>query len=224
MIQINYVREHMAFMEYAADNNLRSAEVLVWEALFHIMNQHARGNGWPDGYVRIKNERLMFYAPVSFDAFNRARKKLTELGLISYIPGIRNSEVPMYRMHYLTGEGRDRENGDGGMPPAPAAKAWPDRNGDSARSGNVNRNGDADRSGNVDRSRDTEHWVDSERSADHMRQRNADGNVEKSPDRYADKNADSTADKHANKKPAKDRHQYINYNQKRNETKRNVYV
>ena len=180
MAQVNYVREHIAFKEYAADNSLRSAETLVWEALFHIMNQHARGNDWPDGYVRIRNERLMFYAPVSFDAFNRARKKLVELGLISYIPGLRNSEVPRYQMHYLTAEDRNQECGDEGMPPALAAAEWPDRSGDMERTA----------------------------------ERGRDGNADSSADMPTDKNADKNADKNT----AKDRHQYINYNQ--NETER----
>lgn len=99
---VNYVKEHIAFIEYAADNNLRPNEILVWEALFHVMNQRANGNYWPDGFIRVKNDRLLTYAPIGFDSLARARNSLAQRGLISYKPGKKNSEVPMYELHYLT--------------------------------------------------------------------------------------------------------------------------
>ena len=99
---VNYVKENIAFIEYAADNNLRPNEILVWQALFHIMNQRSNGNYWPDGFIRVKNDRLLTYAPIGFDSLSRARNALAQRGLISYKPGKKNSEVPMYEMHYLT--------------------------------------------------------------------------------------------------------------------------
>lgn len=99
---VNYVREHNAFIEYAADNGLRPNEILVWESLFHIMNQRANGNYWPDGFIRVKNDRLLTYAPIGFDSLSRARNALAQRGLISYRPGKRNTDVPMYELHYLT--------------------------------------------------------------------------------------------------------------------------
>ena len=99
---VNYVKEHEAFIEYAADNNFRPNEILVWEALFHIMNQRANGNYWPDGFIRVKNDRILTYAPIGFDSLARARNTLAQRGLISYKPGKKNSEVPMYELHYLT--------------------------------------------------------------------------------------------------------------------------
>lgn len=99
---VNYVKEHNAFIEYAADNGLRPNEILVWESLFHIMNQRANGNYWPDGFIRVKNDRLLTYAPIGFDSLSRARNALAQRGLISYRPGKRNTDVPMYELHYLT--------------------------------------------------------------------------------------------------------------------------
>ena len=99
---VNYVKEHTAFIEYAADNGLRPNEILVWEALFHIMNQRANGNYWPDGFIRVKNDRLLTYAPIGFDSLSRARNALAQRGLIAYKPGKRNTDVPMYELHYLT--------------------------------------------------------------------------------------------------------------------------
>lgn len=99
---VNYVKENIAFLEYAADNNLRPNEILVWQALFHIMNQRSNGNYWPDGFIRVKNDRLLTYAPIGFDSLSRARNALAQRGLIAYKPGKKNSEVPMYELHYLT--------------------------------------------------------------------------------------------------------------------------
>lgn len=99
---VNYVKEHNAFIEYAADNGLRPNEILVWESLFHIMNQRANGNYWPDGFIRVKNDRLLTYAPIGFDSLSRARNALAQRGLISYKPGKKNADIPMYELHYLT--------------------------------------------------------------------------------------------------------------------------
>lgn len=99
---VNYVKENIAFIEYAADNNLRPNEILVWQALFHIMNQRSNGNYWPDGFIRVKNDRILTYAPIGFDSLSRARNALAQRGLISYKPGKKNAEVPMYELHYLT--------------------------------------------------------------------------------------------------------------------------
>lgn len=99
---VNYVAEHKAFIEYASNEGLSSSERLVWYALIHIMNSRAKGANWPDGFIRIPNERLLTYLPLSFDAMAKARNRLIQRGLISFIKGARNSAIPMYEMHYLT--------------------------------------------------------------------------------------------------------------------------
>lgn len=99
---VNYVKEHIAFIEYAADNGLSSGERLVWYALLHIMNQRANGANWPDGFIRIKNDRILTYAPLGFDAMAKARNSLQQRGLLSYKRGNRNTDTPMYELHYLT--------------------------------------------------------------------------------------------------------------------------
>ena len=99
---VNYIKEHETFIEYAIEERLSSAEREVWTTLFYIMKSKARGANWPDGFIKVPNERLLSLVPFGFDAMARARNKLMERGLISYIKGARNSEVPMYQMHYLT--------------------------------------------------------------------------------------------------------------------------
>ena len=99
---VNYIAEHKAFIEYASNEGLSSGERLVWYGLVHIMNSRAKGVNWPDGFIRIPNERLLTYVPLSFDTMARARNKLIQRGLISFVKGSRNSAIPMYQMHYLT--------------------------------------------------------------------------------------------------------------------------
>lgn len=110
---VNYVNESKAFMEYAADNGLSGNEMLVWLALFHVMNQRANGVNFPDGFIRVKNDRLLTYAPMGYDALSRARNGLIQKGLISYVSGRRNQVQPMYEMHYLTANNSFvRDDGD----------------------------------------------------------------------------------------------------------------
>ena len=98
---VNYVREHIRFIEYASDEKLSSSERLLWYALMHIMNQRAEGNVWPEDYVRISNERLLSLCPLKFDTMASARNKLKQRGLIEVEPGDKNKKSPAYRMIYF---------------------------------------------------------------------------------------------------------------------------
>ena len=102
MPYVNYIREHMAFIEYASDNGLSGNERLLWYALMHIMNQRAQGANYPDGFIRIANKRLLSYAPMQFDAMAKARNALQQRGLIEFTHGKRNAEMPMYKMNYFS--------------------------------------------------------------------------------------------------------------------------
>lgn len=99
---VNYVKEHITFIEYASDNGLSSNERLLWYALIHEMNRRAIGTNWPDGYIRIANKRLLSLLPIGFDAMAKARNSLAQRGLLSFQHGRKNAELPMYQMHYLT--------------------------------------------------------------------------------------------------------------------------
>lgn len=102
MPYVNYIREHVAFIEYASDNGLSGNERLLWYALMHIMNQRAQGANYPDGFIRIANKRLLSYAPMQFDAMAKARNALQQRGLIEFAHGKRNAEMPMYKMNYFS--------------------------------------------------------------------------------------------------------------------------
>ena len=123
MVKVNYVREHMRFMEYAVDAELTLAERTLWYVLMHIFNRRARGSEWPDGFVGIGNRRLMLYCGIGFDALAKARAGLRRRGLIDYVEGRRNAREPAYRMNYFTVEAGDRP-GEG-----PEEEAWEDEDG-----------------------------------------------------------------------------------------------
>ena len=116
---VNYVREHIRFIEYASDEKLSSSERLLWYALMHIMNQRAEGNVWPDDFVRISNERLLSLCPLKFDTMASARNKLKQRGLIEVEPGDKNKKSPAYRMIYFYPfpSTPPDEQGDGGCYP-----------------------------------------------------------------------------------------------------------
>lgn len=99
---VNFVKEHIGFMEYAADRGLSSNERLLYYALLHIFNQRANGGAWPDGYIPISVDRLMTYLPCGYNAMARARNALVQHGLLSYRKGNKNADAPMYQLHYLT--------------------------------------------------------------------------------------------------------------------------
>ncbi len=98
---VNYVREHIRFIEYATDENVTASERLLWYALMHIMNQRAQGNVWPDDLIRISNDRLLTYCPMKFDTMVAARNKLVQRGLLEYVRGERNKQSPAYRVIYF---------------------------------------------------------------------------------------------------------------------------
>lgn len=98
---VNYVREHVQFIEYATDEMLSSSERLLWYGLMDIMNSRAQGNIWPDEFIRIDNNRLCSKAGIKYDALVEARNKLKQRGLIDYMPGERNRKNPTYKMNYF---------------------------------------------------------------------------------------------------------------------------
>lgn len=98
---VNFVREHIRFMEYAADEKLTASERLLWFALMHIMNQRAQGKVWPDDFIRIANDRLLTYCPMKIDTLAKARNGLKQRGLMEFEKGDRNKKSPAYRMIYF---------------------------------------------------------------------------------------------------------------------------
>lgn len=102
MAAVNYVTEHKAFIVYAQDNGLSGPERLLWYALIHLMNERAKGDQWPDGFIRLPNTTVLGLVPYGEDTLITVRNKLKQRGLIEYVPGRKKAEIPMYRVHYFS--------------------------------------------------------------------------------------------------------------------------
>lgn len=94
MCNVNYLIEIRRFNTFAARTRLPASAQLLWYKLIEIMNQHARGGDWCDGFLRIDNPYLLAYFPMSATALADARRTLCEAGLLEYIPGERSARRP----------------------------------------------------------------------------------------------------------------------------------
>ena len=102
MCNVNYLIEIRRFNTFAARTRLPASAQLLWYKLIEIMNQHARGSDWCDGFLRIDNPYLLAYFPMSATALADARRTLCESGLLEYIPGEKKRTPPAYRLHYFS--------------------------------------------------------------------------------------------------------------------------
>ena len=102
MCNVNYLIEIRRFNTFAARTRLPASAQLLWYKLIEIMNQHARGGAWCDGFLRIDNPYLLAYFPMSATALADARRTLCKAGLLEYIPGEKKRTPPAYRLHYFS--------------------------------------------------------------------------------------------------------------------------
>ncbi len=102
MCNVNYLIEIRRFNTFAARTRLPASAQLLWYKLIEIMNQHARGGDWCEGFLRIDNPYLLAYFPMSATALADARRTLCEAGLLEYIPGEKKRTPPAYRLHYFS--------------------------------------------------------------------------------------------------------------------------
>lgn len=107
-MKVNFVSEFNAIMRYARNNGLSSRERLLWIGLFTVANDRAIYNeqtgeyDWPEGYISIPNGELTLQTTLNKRGIETVRESLKELGVIEYIPGARNTQVPRYKLNYLT--------------------------------------------------------------------------------------------------------------------------
>lgn len=99
---ISFIRESTAFLKYAAQNGLTGPERELWHVLMHLFNENARGNQFPDGFIRLPNKMILALVSYTDDTLSKARNRLAQRGLIEYVRGSRREDVPMYRMIWLT--------------------------------------------------------------------------------------------------------------------------
>ena len=113
---VNYIREHEWFIEYAADEGLTPNDVALYDAILYFVNRKAEGNEWPDDFIRIRNDRLLPFCHMGFDAMARSRNKLKQKGVIDFLNGNRNSEAPAYKILYKCLEEKSFPQDDGFYP------------------------------------------------------------------------------------------------------------
>lgn len=113
---VNYIREHEWFIEYAANEGLTPNDIALYDAILRQVNRRAEGNYWPDDFTRIRNDVLLLYCRMGFDAMARSRNKLKQKGIIDFIPGNRNSEAPAYKIEYKCLERESYPQGAGVYP------------------------------------------------------------------------------------------------------------
>ncbi len=106
MAIVNYVKESKAFIAYASDNKITANEFVLWHALFHIFNQRATSNVWPDGFVPVSNSKLLSFTTFgcgnsALETLRKSRDRLIQRGLIEYRAGERNKRNPMYRIIFF---------------------------------------------------------------------------------------------------------------------------
>lgn len=97
---MNFVKAMLAFQDYAAREALSANEVMLFLALFRVMNDRF----WPQGMQKITNNQLLahttFYGSKRDDTLREARKRLAERGLIAFEPGDRRSRQPSYAIRW----------------------------------------------------------------------------------------------------------------------------
>ena len=113
---VNYIREHEWFIEFAADEGLTPNDVALYDAILYFVNRKAEGNEWPDDFIRIRNDRLLPFCHMGFDAMARSRNKLKQKGVIDFLNGNRNSEAPAYKILYKCMEEKSFPQDDGFYP------------------------------------------------------------------------------------------------------------
>ena len=95
---MNFVKAMLAFQDYAAREALSANEVMLFLALFRVMNDRY----WPRGMQKITNNQLLahttFYGTKRDETLRENRQKLADRGLIAFAPGDRRAKQPEYRI------------------------------------------------------------------------------------------------------------------------------
>lgn len=108
MSNVNFVSEFNLLMRYSRNNGLSARERLLWIALFTIANdravydENAKEYDWPDGFISIPNGELNLYSTLDKRGIETVRNSLKQRGLIDFVPGMRNKQVPQYKINYLS--------------------------------------------------------------------------------------------------------------------------
>lgn len=106
MAIINYISECKAFCDYASEERLNDNEVVLWHALFNLVNLRATSNSWPEAFIPITNAKVLSMTPwgsgnAAVEKLRRTRDRLVQRGLLAYEAGERRKRAPMYQLRYF---------------------------------------------------------------------------------------------------------------------------
>lgn len=102
MITVNYMFQFNAFMNYISDFKISPACCYLWLVLLYLFSKRSTGDQWYEGFLEISDKKILTYWQQSVDSLLTNRKKLQQLGLIDFIPGIHNKRNAQYKLIYFT--------------------------------------------------------------------------------------------------------------------------
>jgi hypothetical protein len=94
MCNVNYLIEIRRFNTFAARTRLPASAQLLWYKLIEIMNQHAHGGDWCDGFLRIDNPYLLAYFPMRPPPSPTLDARSANPGFWSTFPAKRSARRP----------------------------------------------------------------------------------------------------------------------------------
>ncbi len=112
MCTVNPTSEFIAITKYCKNHGVKPREKTLWLALFYIaldrseLDPVTQVYQWPDTLFPIATSELESYTALDRRTLLEARAALQALGVLDVTPGLKNIRMPLYRLRYLTVDGK----------------------------------------------------------------------------------------------------------------------
>ncbi len=112
MCTVNPTSEFIAITKYCKNHGVKPREKTLWLALFYIALDRSEPDPvtqvyqWPDELFPIATSELESYTALDRRTLLEARAALQALGVLDVVPGLKNARIPLYRLRYLTVDGK----------------------------------------------------------------------------------------------------------------------
>lgn len=100
---MNYLKESMAFYDFAELNQMSTGQIALWHALLDVNNK----SKWQEWFT-VANIALQLHSGLSESGIKAARNKLKQLGLIDFKP--RGTKATAYHLKSLTNQESDEDS------------------------------------------------------------------------------------------------------------------
>lgn len=100
---MNYLKESMAFYDFAELNQMSTGQIALWHALLDVNNK----SKWQEWFT-VANIALQLHSGLSESGIKAARNKLKQLGLIDFKP--RGTKATAYHLKSLTSQDSSEDN------------------------------------------------------------------------------------------------------------------